>query len=78
QLDSLLEQISDSVDLYGDFLGVRTVRKHVSAAIESVNLPLADDVRRKLRSQLCQINHAGDLQSALRRVYRKTFELEAA
>ena len=78
QVESLLEQISDSVELYGDFLGVRTVRKHVSAAIEAVDLPLEDNVRRKLRSELCQIDHAGDLKNAIRRVYRRTYELEAA
>lgn len=78
QVESLLEQISDSVELYGDFLGVRTVRKHVSAAIEAVDLPLEDNVRRKLRSELCQIDHAGELKNAIRRVYRRTYELEAA
>ncbi len=78
QLDSLLEQVSDSVDLYGEFLGVRTVRKHVSAAIDSVELPLQPDSRRTLRSRLCQIHGSGELKSALRDVYSMTREMEAA
>lgn len=78
QLDSLLEQVSDSVDLYGEFLGVRTVRKHVSAAIDSVELPLQPDSRRTLRSRLCQIHGSGELISALRDVYSITREMEAA
>ena len=78
QLDSLLEQVSDSVELYGTFLGIRTVRKHISAAIDAVVLPIDPDTRRKLRSELCQISDANELKAALRRVYTKTREMEAA
>ena len=78
QLDSLLEQVSDSVELYGEFLGIRTVRKHISAAIDAVALPIEPGTRRKLRSELCQISDANELKAALRRVYSKTREMEAA
>ncbi|KCZ65515.1 hypothetical protein L53_15985 [Hyphomonas sp. L-53-1-40] len=78
QLDSLLEQVSDSVELYGEFLGLRTVRKHVSAAIDAVHLPLESDERRRLRSRLCQIADFEELKSALRAVYSRTKEMEAA
>ena len=78
QLDSLLEQISDSAELYGEFLGIRTVRKHISAAIDAVALPLKPDLRRRLRADLCQINKVHELNSALRSVYLHTKEMEAA
>ncbi len=78
QLDSLLEQVSDSVELYGEFLGIRTVRKHISAAIDAVALPIDPGTRRKLRSELCQISDANELKAALQRVYSKTREMEAA
>lgn len=70
QLDSLLEQISDSVALYGPRLGVRIVRKHVSAMVDHADLDLAPDARRKRRSELCQIDDEAELCSALRQTYR--------
>jgi tRNA-dihydrouridine synthase B len=78
QFDSLAEQIRDSVDLYGGALGVRTVRKHVSAAIDGLELPLADDRRRALRSNLCQIADPTDLVKSLKILYLKPQLLEAA
>lgn len=78
QFDSLAEQIRDSVELYGGALGVRTVRKHVSAAIDGLELPLADDRRRALRSNLCQIADPTDLVKSLKILYLKPQLLEAA
>lgn len=69
QCDSLCDQIDDSVALYGERLGVRTVRKHISAAIDQVPLALVPDERRGLRAELCQIDDASDLKDALIRVY---------
>ena len=78
QFDSLAEQVRDSVDLYGGSLGVRTVRKHVSAAIDALELPLADDRRRALRSTLCQIADPAELIKSLKTLYLKPQLLEAA
>lgn len=69
QCDSLCEQIADSVALYGAHLGVRTVRKHVSAAIDTVALDLEIPVRRSLRAQLCRIDDAQSLTNALQALY---------
>ena len=78
QLDSLLEQISDSVALYGSRLGVRIVRKHISAMIEHVDLDLAPDVQRQRRSELCQIDDERELCAALRRTYQRHIGAMAA
>lgn len=78
QLDSLCEQIEDSVSLYGARLGVRIVRKHVAAAVDAVELPLEDTVRRDLRGRLCRIEDAGELRAALASVYRHKRERVAA
>lgn len=78
QLESLSEQISDSVDLYGEDLGLRVVRKHVSAAIDCVDLPMETSDRRRLRASLCQIASPDELEAALRRVYSTSREMEAA
>lgn len=78
QVDSLCEQIRDSVALYGTSLGVRMVRKHVSAAIECLEIPLSEHRRRSLRAQMCQITDPEHLISSLRVLYLKPQLLEAA
>lgn len=71
QYESLCEQIDDSVALYGERLGVRTVRKHISAAIDQVPLDLAPKLRRQKRADLCQIDEASQLKSELSELYIK-------
>lgn len=77
KLSSLCEQIEDSVSLYGPKLGVLTVRKHVSAAIDTLDLRMASSERRRMRSQLCQISDWQELIAALRQVYLKPDLVEA-
>ena len=69
QLSSLCEQISDAADLYGPSLGLRMARKHVSAAIDELEIDLPSAERRQLRADLCRIPDAGELMAALRSVY---------
>ena len=78
QLDSLCDQISDSIDLYGERLGILTVRKHVSAAIDAVDLPLAEDARRALRADICRIEGENELKGALRGLYARGKEVQVA
>ncbi|MFN3211513.1 MAG: tRNA dihydrouridine synthase [Henriciella sp.] len=69
QVEGLCEQIDDSQSLYGAALGLRIVRKHVSAHIDKVDLPMADAERRALRADLCRMEDADALKAALRQVY---------
>lgn len=69
QCDSLAEQITDSLALYGPNLGLRMARKHVSAAIDHLALSLPDATRRAMRSELCRIENPAELIRALRAVY---------
>jgi len=78
QLDSLCEQIRDSVALYGPSLGVRMVRKHVAAAIDAVDVSLSEPRLRSLRAEMCQIADPEHLISSLRTLYLKPKLLEAA
>ncbi len=78
QADSLIEQIQDSVQLYGERLGVRTVRKHIAAAIDLLDIDLAPQVRRQLRSRLCQIGDAFELITQLLSVYADASSVRAA
>ncbi|WP_233346249.1 tRNA dihydrouridine synthase [Hyphomonas pacifica] len=76
QHDSLIEQVFDSVDLYGELLGIRTVRKHISAAIDALDLPMEPSERRTLRSRLCRIDDVTDLVIGLREAYALSLEME--
>lgn len=69
QLSSLCEQIGDSIGLYGSNLGLRMVRKHVSAAIDALTLPMTQAERRQLRADVCRLETAEALIRALRQVY---------
>lgn len=69
QCESLVEQVADSLALYGTNLGLRMVRKHVSAAIDHLAMPLAEPERRALRSVLCRMENPDELTRALRAVY---------
>lgn len=77
KLSSLCEQIEDSISLYGPKLGVLTVRKHVSAAIDALDLDVDVAARRTLRSSLCQISDWQELIAALRQVYLQPDVVEA-
>ena len=78
QCDSLCDQIDDSVSLYGERLGVRTIRKHISAAIDQVPIDIDPKLRRQLRSELCQIDDAITLKSALKALYVNSEAVERA
>ena len=66
QIASLCDQVHDSAILYGESLGVRTVRKHISAFIDKCNwLDLSATEKRALRSDLCRIEEADALISAI-------------
>ena len=69
QFESLEEQIADSLALYGARLGLRMVRKHVSAAIDHLAVPMTASERRALRADLCRIEDAAELVRALRSVF---------
>ena len=77
KLSSLCEQVEDSVALYGPRLGVLTVRKHVSAAIDALDLDIPQAERRRLRSALCQIGDWKELIAALRQTYLQPDLVEA-
>ena len=70
QGQSLCEQIADSVKLYGAKLGVRIVRKHVSAALDLAPLPVTDAERRQLRADLCRIDAPDQLIATVGALYR--------
>ncbi|WP_267889689.1 tRNA dihydrouridine synthase DusB [Henriciella litoralis] len=77
QLDSLVSQIEDSLSLYGAALGLKIVRKHISAAIDHLDRPWHSDARREARSTICQLSSADAVVEALQDVYLKDRRLAA-
>ncbi|MBR9835051.1 MAG: tRNA dihydrouridine synthase DusB, partial [Alphaproteobacteria bacterium] len=78
QLASLLEQIEDSQALYGPRLGLRIVRKHVSACIDRLAIEIDDKERRALRAELCRIDDAERLRRRLTDLYTASHQGVAA
>ena len=64
QVAQLVAQIEDSVALYGGYLGVKIVRKHVAAWLNT--LPNATDVNKGHRAIACRIESATALIEYLR------------
>ncbi len=66
RLESLCEQVEDSLSLYGKALGLRIVRKHVAAFVDAEEGLGPDEARRRLRAGLCRLDDPGKLITALR------------
>lgn len=69
QFESLLEQIEDSLSLYGAELGLRIVRKHIAAVIDHLELGIEESVRRELRGSLCRLTDLDRLKEDLDYVF---------
>ncbi len=66
QIHSLIQQLTDSVDLYGEFVGVKTFRKHLAAYIDRLEWGSnASTDRRVLRREMCRIDSAHSLHERL-------------
>lgn len=65
QFESLIEQIEDSLSLYGAELGLRIVRKHIAAVIDHLELDIEESARRELRGSLCRLTDLDRLKEDL-------------
>lgn len=78
QCEGLCEQIEDSLSLYGGSLGIRIVRKHVSAHIDKASLPLNAADRRQRRAELCRMDDPKQLLREIEALYSgRTLEVAA-
>lgn len=78
QCESLCEQIEDSLALYGDYLGIRMVRKHISACLDHLDIPVSPEARRAMRAAYCQIDEPVVLIERLQALYQgKVLEVAA-
>ena len=77
KLDSLIEQVEDSMSLYGKALGLRIVRKHISAAVDHLDTSWTVDVRRKLRARACGFDEAKPLYAFLNELFADSAQVAA-
>ena len=77
QLDSLIEQVEDSMALYGRALGLRIVRKHISAAVDHLDADWSDADRKALRARACGFEDAQLLFAFLNRLFEDRLQVAA-
>ena len=65
RLGIALEHFTDTLRFYGDALGVKIFRKHLGWYIEQALRPADPVERRAVRAQLCRIDSASGVESAL-------------
>ncbi len=63
--DIVLEHLADSTRFYGERLGARMFRKHLSAYIDHAPWPRSPEARRAARARLCRLETPREIASAL-------------
>lgn len=75
---SLRDLVADSVAFYGERIGIRTARKHLSAAIADFPLDIDGSERRALQKSVCQLDDALSVDDALSSLLSPRIERVAA
>ena len=65
RLEVVLKHFSATLKFYGDALGLKIFRKHLSWYVEQALRPADAAQRRAIRAQLCQLGHAREVELAL-------------
>jgi nifR3 family TIM-barrel protein len=65
RLEIALDHLADSLRFYGDALGLKIFRKHLGWYIEHAPWPMSAEARRAARAQLCRLETAQAVESAL-------------
>ncbi len=65
RLEIILDHFMQSLLFYGDVLGLKVFRKHLSWYIEQAPLDMDLQMRRKARSHLCQLPIPADVETGL-------------
>lgn len=69
RLEIALEHLRDTLNFYGDVQGLRIFRKHLGWYIEAACIPFCRERRRAVRSGLCSMTSATEVESALRELW---------
>ncbi len=65
-----LDHFRDSLEFYGDRLGLRIFRKHLAAYVENAPWPNEAEVRRSARSVLCRLEEPREVEKGLIALWR--------
>ncbi len=78
RLEIAVEHMGDTLGFYGEALGLRVFRKHLASYIEAAATPYDAAQRRSIKSRLCQMTSARDVESALTNLWSYESEKIAA
>lgn len=62
---ALFQQFRDSLEFYGEGLGIRMMRKHLSSFVDAEYLHASDDTRRALKNILCRSFDPAEVEACL-------------
>ncbi|MGA0607156.1 tRNA dihydrouridine synthase DusB [Phenylobacterium sp. VNQ135] len=65
RLGIVLDHLHDSLQFYGDRLGLRIFRKHLASYIENAPWPADAQARREARAALCRLEDASEVERGL-------------
>lgn len=68
QMRLAVRHYNDTIDLYGEALGVRVARKHVAGYVDHAPLDIDDLERRALRGELCRLTNPREVRGRLEAV----------
>ena len=80
QVESLIEQAHDSVEVYGERVGIRTIRKHLAEAISHWSQGYQQDAHddwQALKKRACQSSTLPELKSILLSTLKTKLEVAA-
>jgi nifR3 family TIM-barrel protein len=69
RLSIALDHFRDSLDFYGERLGLRIFRKHLAAYIENAPWPADPQARREARAALCRLEDARSVERGLQALW---------
>jgi tRNA-dihydrouridine synthase len=67
----VLDHFHDSLNFYGDALGVRIFRKHLGWYLENAPWPLDAQSRRAGKSRACRLTDPRDVETFLTEFWRR-------
>jgi tRNA-dihydrouridine synthase B len=78
RLGIVLEHFRDSLNFYGDALGLRIFRKHLGWYVERAPWPASPEARRTAKAMLCRLERPADVEAALAELWLQRSTLLAA
>ncbi|HEX5378313.1 MAG TPA: tRNA-dihydrouridine synthase, partial [Phenylobacterium sp.] len=78
RLGIALDHFRDSLNFYGDRLGLRIFRKHLAAYVDNAPWPMQAEARRSARQTLCRLEDPLEVEKGLTALWRAPPERLAA